>query len=474
MEPPDPLPDRPDRPPRRPNPLARLRLPPGAMGTRLAIATAALLLATLAGPVAAETWTLDRVLAQVRVTDPGVKAAQAEGRAGRAEGGAAWSALLPRLRFESGLLRTDDPAVLFSEKLWQGRFTEEDFALDALNFPDPETALQYGFVLEQPIWNRGAEFTSPSLAGHVGAAATANEAARVADHLLGAVETWVGAARARDALRADSLAVRASRENWRSAVELHLKGQVAELDTLRAAARYGEAELGRLDSRKEYAVSLDRLASLVGQPVAAADVAGLEPQALNALPALPDTAVSQLIADYHGDLRSAEERAEALAIESRRSAYAFAPSLNSRFTYTWYRPWDDGGSEDRWAAGLALAWPLFDGGRLVRERQMATARAEAARAETQVLRRNLATAATAAREERAIADERVRVTRAASAAATEALRLASARYAAGLLPQSELLSAEAGAARARQDEIAAAAGLVLAHYRYLHAIGELR
>jgi len=422
----------------------------------------------------AETWTLDRVLAQVRVVDPGVEAAQAQGRAGRAEGGAAWSALLPHLRFEGGLLRTDDPAILFSEKLWQGRFTQEDFALDALNYPDPETALQYGFVLEQPIWNRGMEFTSPSLAGHVGAAATANEQARIADHLLGAVETWVGAARARDALRADSLAVRASRENWRSAVELHTRGQVAELDTLRAAARFGQAELGRLDSQKEYNVSLDRLALLVGQPVAGTDVAGLEPLALPPLPAQPDTAVSQLITDYHGDLRSAEERAEVLAIESRRSAYAFVPSLNSRFAYTWYRPWADGGSEDRWAAGLALAWPLFDGGQLVRERQMATARAAAARAEAQVLRRNLMVAATAARAERAIADERVRVTRAASAAATGALHLASARYSAGLLPQSELLQAEAGAARARQDEIDAAAGLVLAHYRYLHAIGELR
>jgi outer membrane protein TolC len=62
----------------------------------------------------------------------------------------------------------------------------------------------------------------------------------------------------------------------------------------------------------------------------------------------------------------------------------------------------------------------------------------------------------------------------AHSAAEEALRLAAARYAADLLPQSELLSAEAGAARARQDEIDAAAGLVLAHYRYLHAIGELR
>jgi outer membrane protein TolC len=270
------------------------------------------------------------------------------------------------------------------------------------------------------------------------------------------------------------MAVRAARENWRSAVELHAQGQVAELDTLRAAARYGEAELHRLDAQREYAVALDRLSLLVGVTIAPTDIAGLDPHAELPSPDVPDTGTAQLIADHHGYLRAAEERAASLDIESKRAAYAFAPSLNSRFTYTWYRPWDEGGSEDRWAAGLALAWPLFDGGRLIRERQMATARAAAARAETAMLHRDLTVAANTARGERAIANERINVTRAARAAATEALRLASARYATGLLPQSELLQAEAGAARARQDEIEAAAGLQLTHYRYLHAIGELR
>jgi outer membrane protein TolC len=437
----------------------------------LALSFALLLAATLQGEARAEPWTLDRVLDQVRAEDPGVKAAEAQGRAGRAEGGAAWSALLPRLRFDAGLLRTDDPAILFSEKLWQGRFSQEDFALDALNYPDPETAIQYGFVLEQPIWNRGAEWTSPALAGHLGAAASAQEEALKADHLLGAVETYVGAARAREALEADSLALAAARENWRSAVGLHTTGQVAELDTLLAAAHAGEVELGWLDSRKNYAVSLDRLSKLVGAPIATSEVAGLEP---SSLPILPDMALASTYADQHGNLRAAEERAEVLGIESRRSAYAFAPSVNSRFAYTWYRPWDDGGSEDRWSAGLGLSWPLFDGGHIVRERQMATARAEAARAEAAILRRNLTTAATQAREEYAIADERLQVTKTARAAAEEALRLASARYAAGLLPQSELLAAEAGAARARQNEVDAAAGLILSHYRYLHSIGALR
>ncbi len=423
------------------------------------------------GPAAAATWTLDRVLERARATDPGVQAAQAAGRAGRAEGGAAWAAVLPHVRFEAGLLRTDDPAILFSQKLWQGRFTQEDFALDALNYPDPETSLQYGFVLEQPIWNRGTEVTTPSLAGHAGAAATANEEARVADHLLAATETYVGAARARDALRADSLALEAARENWRSSVELHRKGQVADLDTLRAAARSGEAELAWLDAQKAYAVALERLSELLGEPVGGDEVAGLDP---DAVPLLPDPAPTPISADAHGDVRAAEERAKTLGIASKRSALAFTPSLNSRFSYTWYRPWDDGGAEDRWTAGLALGWPLFDGSRLVRERQVAKARAAQARAEATLLRRNLTIAAASARADREIADERVRVTQTARAAAEEALRLASARYAAGLLPQSELLSAEAGAARARQSEVEAAAGLVLSHYRYLHAIGELR
>ena len=105
-----------------------LRISRQRAGTIAKAAIPALLLATLATAAVAEPWTLDRFLDSVRANDPGVRAAQAEGDAGRAQAALVWAMLSPHVTVSSGFTRTDDPAVLFSQKLWQGRFGMADFA----------------------------------------------------------------------------------------------------------------------------------------------------------------------------------------------------------------------------------------------------------------------------------------------------------------------------------------------------------
>jgi outer membrane protein TolC len=66
------------------------------------------------------------------------------------------------------------------------------------------------------------------------------------------------------------------------------------------------------------------------------------------------------------------------------------------------------------------------------------------------------------------------VARETDATAEEALRFATQRYRAGLLPLTDLLATDAEAAAARQGRVEAEAVAVLAHYRLLRARGELR
>jgi outer membrane protein TolC len=155
-------------------------------------------------------WTLERVLDAARRSGPSARAARAEGRAGEALGAAQWSALSPRVSFRGGLTRSNDPALLFSQRLWQGRFTADDFALDALNEPGPRSAFEYGFLLEQPLWNGGAEITAPAAAGRARREARASSDAAVADALLDAVSRYVGYVSARARADADSLAAAAA------------------------------------------------------------------------------------------------------------------------------------------------------------------------------------------------------------------------------------------------------------------------
>jgi len=56
---------------------------------------------------------------------------------------------MPRLALDGGWTRSDDPALLFSQKLQQGRFTTDDFALSELNDPSPSNAWNGGVVVEQ-------------------------------------------------------------------------------------------------------------------------------------------------------------------------------------------------------------------------------------------------------------------------------------------------------------------------------------
>ena len=437
----------------------------------------AALLASLAGSLAAAApvpvdppapaWDLARVLEAVRTASPEVRAARARGRAGEAAGSAARGALSPRVSFRAGLTRSDDPALLFSQRLWQGRFTSDDFAVDALNAPGPRNAVEYGFVVEQPLWNGGAEVTALSMANRSRREASATARAAVADALLDAVTRYVAYIGARERAAADSVALDAAYAAHTSAVERNRLGQIPNLDTLRTYAHAAEALEQRLTSVRDRESSLRRLSDAVGKPLSEGVVAN--PEALD-----PASFVREGENDPPA-LESARARADRMSLDATRAALRLLPSLNGRFAVSYYRDPDAGSdAERRWFAGLSLDWPLWDGAQRWNDRRAAAAQAEGARAEYESLRLEAASRAETARRDLEIAGPRRDASRAARLASDEALRLATARYRAGLLPLDDLLSVDADAARARERHIAREADLELAGYRYLHAIGRLR
>jgi outer membrane protein TolC len=421
----------------------------------------------LIGPTAAdaEIWPLSRVLEVVREHDAGVRAARAAGDAGRARAAQNWALLLPHVALSTGFTRSDDPALLFSQKLWQGRFTAEDFALDQLNQPAPQSALQWGLSLDQPLWNGGREWLAPAQAGRYGRAASAMEQAAVADRLLAAVEAWVDAvgARARDRAAREALT---SAEMMRSAAIGRLRmGQVAEVDTLRAAARAGEARVRAIGAARTLAVQIQRLSGLVGTTIA--------PEDLDVSTEAPDTTMSGT--GVRGELLAAREAAKAASTQSREAGMALLPSINTHFAYTQYRPaGGDGGWEPRWLVAVSADLPLFDGTQRLNEWRVSKARAAEAEAQAEALERDLAVALASARAEATVAIEQREAARDGRLASEAALRLAQARYGAGLLALSDLLAADAEATAARATEIDAATAIVRSHYRLLHALGELR
>jgi outer membrane protein TolC len=432
----------------------------------------AVFLLYLAVPVAAEaqTWTLDRVLDAARRSDPGIAAARAAGDAGSAAAAVGWYALSPRIGLDAGWTRSDDPALLFSQKLWQGRFTAADFALPVLNDPAPRSAWNWGATAEQPLWNGGAEVTTPALAGHKSRAARESARAAVADRLLEVVGTYVEAVRARDALSADSAALAAAEESRRSAVERFRRGQVPELDTLRATAHWAGARVAALDADKRVQVALMRLSTTVGERVPREGLGSLpDPAALH-----QDAGGSGPESERRPEYVAAREEARARGIEATRASLALLPSLNARADVRRYEDPESGGGARRFFVGVTASLPIWDGTRRIQERRMAKARAQEAEARAELLKRTLAASTLDAAVDAGVSLDRRDAANLGATSAEEALRLAQGRYSAGLLSQSDLLAVEAEAARARHARVDAESDAVLAQYRLLHARGVLQ
>jgi outer membrane protein len=429
-----------------------------------AFVVAALAAATLPTPALhAEPWTLARVLDAARAGDPAVRAAHASGAAGRAQAAQSWAMLSPHVTVSAGFTRADDPAMLFSQKLWQGRFTPADFAVDALNQPPATSARQWTVTVDQPLWNGGRELFTPGLAAHWRRAATGMERAQVADRLLGAAQAFVDALAARENARAAAQALEFA-EAMRAATAERLRmGQVADVDTLRAAARAAESRVRALGAERQAAVMLGRLSGIVGAPVAAADLA-----ADGDLPPIPAGD------GLRGELVAAREAAAAASAQSHVAAMSLLPSLNSRFAVSQYAPATGDSWERRWMLAVSADLPVFDGGQRLNAWRAARAQAEQARTGAKALERDLGVALAGARAEADVAERSREAAHAGRAAAEEALRLAGARYRAGLLPLTDLLAADAEATAARGAAIEADSQLLLSRFRLLHALGELK
>lgn len=431
----------------------------------LGVAFVAVSIVRCSGVATAETWSLERVLDVTRTRDPGVAAAAAAGDVGRSRAAESWAELLPSISLSAAVTRTDDPAALFSQKLRQGRFTAADFAIDQLNQPNPESALQWGLAVAQPLWNGGRELAAPGLASRRARAASAAQRDAVAQRLLSAVETYTAALRARGEDRASQQAKDAAAALRIAALERYRLGQVPELDTLRAAARNAEAGVREIGARRGLVAALERLSLLVEAPIQA-DALEIPADP----PAIPDEAQGE-----RGDLASARENASVAGTEAgiaRR--LRLLPSVNSRFSVDEYRPVSDGSGETRWMVEVFAAFPIFDGGLRRNEWRAARASADEASARAASLQRDIAAAVAAARVEDAVSRERREAARAGRAAAEEALRLASMRYRSGLIPLSEVLATDSEASDARAAEVDASAALLLAHYRLLRELGELQ
>jgi outer membrane protein TolC len=396
----------------------------------------------------AETLSLQQAVAralennpELAMDEPGREAARQEIAAGRA-------GLLPRVDFEQSYTGGNNPVYVFGTLLTQHRFGAANFALPALNTPDPIDNLQTRLVAQQTLWDAGRTRRRVDAARLGLAVVDRAHEHNVRQVLLSVLDGYYSVSLARetwDAARSSLDAAQAITSQARQRVEA---GMTVEADLLRAEAHVAQARQREIQAHGRLELAQAVLNRLMGEPLSSspAETAALVPSKFD----VPTE--ETLMAEQHRrrpdyqrlllELNQAEIEAGSRRAEFYPSIAAFAgweadnPSLSR-----------SGGTN--WSAGVSLRWNLLAG--LGDEARLLAARhrLEQKRRQVAAVESVMALEIRRAMIEFRSAEQQVEVTRAAEAQARESVRILKNRYDAGLATMTDLLSAESARAGAR-------------------------
>ena len=405
----------------------------------------------------------DKHNADLQAATENAAAAMAQGQAARR---LAW----PRLAVESTWTRTNNPGIVFGQKLSGGDLTQEDFLIDNLLSPGAWNHLSSSAAIEIPL----------DLFGRIGAMAGAQEAggraSQAAAHearqeiRLRVTETYLRAGLAHRVVDVTEHAVAVAK-----AREAEMRARVSEgaalpADRLRATARRREREAELATRRGQERVALAALARLVGADPGTTYVPSDPPPTPEPL-SLDEAAWVERALAQRPLVTAHDQAVQAARWAARAEQRSTWPQLGVVAQVSDDRSAVSGGAQAA-MIGLRAHWDAVD---MARSRRSAAARArlraaeQAARAASQQVRLEVQMAYRSA----AAAIERQAAAAGGAAEAREAFRVIQERRQAGLATLTDELETETAAMAAALGEISAAADVAIAQATLRRASGEL-
>ena len=415
------------------------------------------------GPVS-----LDECLRAGLADNPEIAALRAEFDATTAGRRAAESDRRPRVYGEAGWRRSDNQVIVFSDKLTAGEFTAADFALDTLNDPDP---VDHGLVavgVELPIDVTGGTGAGIAAARGSEAAAAARLGAAAIDLAARITEAYYDIALADAAAEVARDALERAGNHEAIARARAERGDALRSEPLRARAARFESERVHERRRADAALARTRLAVLMGTPARPIAATAPIPETLPDVGPLEDWLAG--VAD-RSDLEAARRGSESAGEAARAARATRGPEMAGMARYERNANGLDGGSGS-YLVGLSVRWNAYDGGRGARIDE-ATARAAAATARERALADGARLEIERAWRDAAVADAAVVSATDGVAAAEEARRITADRYAAGLVPLTDLLDTEGAALDLRLAALAARHDAAVARVRLRRSAGRL-
>ena len=351
------------------------------------------------------------------------------------------SGYFPKLAFDQNSTRSNNPVYVFGNLLNQGRFTEENFALNQLNYPSPLTNIQNRFSFTQLVFDFGRVRKGVKLSRKGKEISEKDLEKTQSDLTFRVIKAYHQVLLSEEMVRVDEDAVKSANADLEKAqisfkaglavesdmlsVKVHLASQNEELVRAR-----NQVNLARSNLNFEMGVDLDRVYTLVKplKPMSAEslDLAQLQKQALEIR---PDFKQAQLA-----------NQSSKLAEESAKSEFWPTVSGFGSWETDSNKYWTTQGNN--WLLGVNVHFNLFNGradqARLAesrfqerRQRALEDHLAQSIRLQVQQAFLELQTAG-----------ERIVVNEQAAAQADESLRIIRNRYQAGLATITDLLRAE--------------------------------
>ncbi len=393
---------------------------------------------------------LSDALGIASANSPVVKQAQATHRGAQAGIRKARSAFLPRIDLEESFSRTNSPVMVFSNKLGQERFTQQDFALNSLNDPNPLSNWQTRLVLTQPLFNQGREYLGYKMS-RVGEEVAGLAVSKSRQAVFFSVEkAFYQAILAEDALKVMEKAVETARANEALAEKRYEAGLALKSDVLAARVHKADAERRRLKAEGDAQVAMAALNRAMGiDQDRAWELLGPK--------TLPNPMESGL--DYwlglarknRPEMRIVDRQVRLAELRKKAALFHYMPSLNLKGWYESNTEHLVNADGDSWTIMATASINLFNGLGDKATVSQATADVLRARERKRDVEAGIELEVRQAFYRLVTARKQLDVTLRSVAQAEEALRLLKKRYENGLALMVELLGADTSLREARLE-----------------------
>ena len=381
----------------------------------------------------------------------------------------AQSGLWPRVDVTETVQRGNQPVFVFSSLLSQRRFTAANFAIPALNHPDPVTNTRTAVALDQRVFDSGLTRLGVQAATLEREVASASRDAARQDLAFRAAQAFVQVLQLEASARATDAAVAAAESDRQRARARREVGLVTEADVLAVDVHLADMRQRQIATSGDLAVARMQLAEAVGLPLTD-PVVPTRPVPRPA-PADGDALIREALTT-HPDLRQADLQLQ-LADNGRRTARAALwPSVGVQAGWE-FNGASLGAQQSSWVIGAELRVNVFRGfADTARMSEAGHAHARAA-AERERVERRIEVDVRGALAQLAAARAREDAGRAALSQARESQRIIRDRYEGGLATVTDVLRAAEATLAAESRATGAEMDVVLRTVALDRALGRL-